>query len=250
MLNIVIPMAGAGSRFAKAGFKDPKPLILVNGQPMFEVVINNLRPLEPHQFIFICQDSHIEKYDLEKKIKDIDRGAIVVGVSKLTAGAAETVLLAKEIIDTSDPLMIANCDQFIKYDINQYLEDFYTSGVDGFLMTMRANDNRWSFVGVNSDGLVVEVREKEVISNEATVGIYNFRLGSDFVRSAMKMIDQNIRHKNEFYIAPVYNELIACRKRVRVHNIGALGENMFGLGTPEDLEQALKLNVFCGVPHA
>ena len=238
MINIVIPMAGRGRRFAEAGYEPPKPLIPVRGRPMIEVVIDNLRPAEAHRFIFICLAEHIGKYDLRRKLAALAPGCVIVPVAEVTEGAACTVLLAEDFIDNSEPLMIANSDQYVDADINAYLAS--GRGFDGFIMTMTAHDEKWSFIRLDGRGLVAEVREKEVISNEATVGIYNFAQGADFVSGAREMIAQNIRVNGEFYVAPVYNMLIERGRRISFHNIGAPGRGMFGLGLPEDLEAFLR----------
>ena len=243
MLNIVIPMAGAGSRFAVAGYENPKPLIDVAGLPMIQLVINNLRPREPHRFIFICQKSHLERYRLLEKLTDWAPGSSVVAVNGLTEGAACTVLAARDLIDNDQPLMIANSDQYIDTDINRYLSDMRARDLDGMIMTMSANDPKWSYVGIDEQGLVELVVEKEVISNEATVGIYNFRKGCDFVSAADRMISANLRVNNEFYVAPAYNLLIGQGARIGVCNVGKEADGMYGLGIPSDLDLFLSLPV-------
>ena len=140
MLNIVIPMAGAGSRFAKAGFLDPKPLIPVNGLPMIKVVINNLTPSVPHRFIFICQQQHIDAYGLTEKLSAWAPGCKIVGINGLTDGAACTVHAAKALIDNEHPVMIANSDQFVDLDIDDYLAAMDNAAADGIIMTMKADD--------------------------------------------------------------------------------------------------------------
>jgi len=236
VLNIVIPMAGAGSRFALAGYTDPKPLIPINGMPMINLVIKNLTPKRHHRFIFICQNEHIKNYDLRTKLNEWAPGSIVVGLDGLTDGAARTVLTAKHLIDNSDELMIANSDQYVDIDINDYLEEIEKRKLDGAIMTMKANDPKWSFVDLNNEKLVTRVVEKEVISDEATVGIYNFSRGSDFVSAAKNMIDQNLRSNNEFYVAPSYNLLISRGLRFGIYNIGEERSGMYGLGIPADLD--------------
>ena len=238
MLNIVIPMAGRGSRFAKEGYALPKPLIDVPGRPMIEYVTKNITPKQAHRFIYLCLQEHLDKYDLENMLKKISPGSIVVPVSEVTQGAACTVLLAEEYIDNDDMLMLANSDQYVDIDINEYINAIGSD--DGLIMTMYADDPKWSFIKFNSDRLVTMVREKEVISNEATVGIYNFRKGADFVRYAHQMIDKNIRVNNEFYVAPVYNEMIADGKKIGFYNIGSEDNGMYGLGIPSDLKKFLK----------
>lgn len=240
MLNIIIPMAGHGSRFSNAGYKMPKPLIDVNGKTMIERVIKNLTPDQDHKFIFIVLDEHINKYGVDKILKSVTPSCEILPINTVTEGAACTVLLAKEFIDSS-PLMIANSDQWINYDINKYLN--FNSTYDGMIMTMYADDPKWSFIGFNDD-LVTEVVEKEVISNEATVGIYNFSKGTDFINSAEQMILKDLRVNGEFYVAPVYNEMIGLEMKVGYHNIDSnIEKTMFGLGTPEDLDTFLNHKV-------
>ena len=231
MLNIVIPMAGRGSRFADAGYQLHKPLIDVCGRPMIEVVVRNIRPRREHRFIFICQEEHLKKYGLAEKLERMAPGCEIVTIDHITEGAACTVLLAEGYIDNDDELMIANSDQFVDTDINAYLAAM--GDHDGLIMTMPASDPKWSYIRYDEEGFVTLVREKEVISNQATVGIYNYRHGSDFVKYAKRMIAKNIRVNNEFYVAPVYNEMIEAGKKLAFRDVG---EKMYGLGTPEDLK--------------
>lgn len=243
MLNIVIPMAGRGSRFAQAGYTMPKPLIDIYGHPMIEYVTENIRPKREHRFIYICQQEHLEKFDLRRTLERMVPGCAVVTVDHITEGAACTVLLAEKYINNGDELMIANSDQFVDTDIDTYLAAM--EGYDGLIMTMPASDPKWSYIRYDEQGLVTLVREKEVISNQATVGIYNYKRGSDFVRYAHQMMEKNIRVNGEFYVAPVYNEMIEAGKRLAFRDVG---EKMYGLGTPEDLNMFVKLplskNVF------
>lgn len=243
MLNIVIPMAGAGSRFVKEGYKEPKPLIPINGIPMIKVVINNLRPQKvAHRFIFICQQAHIESYGLVQKFQSWAPGCEIVALNGITDGAACTVLAARKFIDNEDSLMIANSDQYVDTNIDDYLLEISKRQLDGLIMTMKANDPKWSFVSLSDEGLVEQVVEKKVISDEATVGIYNFKAGKDFVRAADQMIISNLKVNNEFYVAPTYNQLIEQGMKVGIFNIGLESAGMYGLGTPSDL------NIFLNLP--
>lgn len=239
-MNIVIPMAGAGSRFVAAGYSDPKPLIGVGGCEMIRIVIENLRPSIAHRFIFICQQEHIDDYDLAVKLDSWAPGCNIIGLHGLTRGAACTVLAARELINDEFPLMIANSDQFVDENIDCYLSKMDDVGLDGLVMTMTADDPKWSYVAVDADKLVTQVVEKRVISNEATVGVYNFRHGRDFVAAADKMISLDLRVNGEFYVAPVYNLLIESGLKVGIHNVGSEADGMYGLGTPSDLEIFLK----------
>lgn len=242
VVNVVIPMAGLGSRFAKAGYKLPKPLIDVFGKPMIQLVIENLTPKTYEtRFIFLCQKEHLEQYNLAKKLMQWSPGSEVVEVNGLTQGAACTVLLAKNLINNQTPLMIANCDQFVDCLIDDFLDAWFKQGFDGMIMTMTANDPKWSFVGFDSKGNPERVVEKEVISTEATVGIYGFKQGASFVKEAEEMIANEERVKNEFYVAPTYNKLIQQGARLGVFNIGSERNGMYGLGIPEDLDYFLTL---------
>ena len=234
MLTIVVPMAGRGSRFSEAGFVDPKPLIPVGRSPMIKVVIDNLTPTRPHRFVFICQADHVQAYGLRDRLSGWAPGCAIVELHGVTEGAACTVLAARDHIGEG-PLMIANSDQFVDVPIDAYL-DAGDGAHDGLIMTMTADDPKWSFVGLDDDGLVTRVVEKEVISHEATVGIYNFARGRDFVGGAQAMIAADNRVNGEFYVAPVYNEMIAAGARIAIMNVGAVGAGMYGLGTPADLD--------------
>lgn len=232
MLNIVVPMAGRGSRFAEAGYERPKPLIEIYGHSMIEYVVRNLEPNQEHRFLFICQQEHIEKFGIDKVLASLCNDAVIIPIEYITEGAACTVLLADSYINNEDPLMIANSDQYVDAPIDSYLCGI--NGFDGLIMTMPASHPKWSYIKYDEQRIVTLVREKEVISNEATVGIYNYAHGSDFVRYAKQMIKKNIRVNGEFYVAPVYNEMIEAGKRITFYDVG---EKMYGLGTPEDLEQ-------------
>ncbi|MCX8521424.1 MAG: glycosyltransferase family 2 protein [Rhodoferax sp.] len=243
MLNIVIPMAGAGSRFASEGYGEPKPLIPVHGRPMIQTVINNLRPACDHRFIFVCRQAHIDAFALREKLDAWAPGCEIASVPALTEGAACTVLAARSFINTEFPLMIANSDQYVDVSIDDYLNVMARQKYDGLIMTMRASDPKWSFVALDANQLVTQVAEKQVISNEATVGIYNFKRGADFVEQAEAMIATNERVNGEFYVAPVYNRLIAAAKQIGIFNIGSEGAGMYGLGIPSDLQRFLASEV-------
>lgn len=230
-------MAGRGSRFANAGYTLPKPLIEIHGHPMIEYVVKNIRPDYECCYIFICLQEHLDTYNLSERLESIAPGCIIVPVNQVTEGAACTVLLAEKYIDNNDPMMIANSDQYVDIDINNYLDAM--GDYDGLIMTMTADDPKWSFIQYDKAGFVTLLREKEVISDEATVGIYNYKKGADFVKYAKQMIKKNIRVNNEFYVAPVYNEMIEDGKKLVYYNIGQDDEKMHGLGTPEDLEKFL-----------
>ena len=237
-MKILIPMAGEGSRFAKEGYTFPKPLIDVNGKPMIQKVVENLD--FSAEYIFLVRKEHIEKYNgLELLLKQITNNNYkIVVADSLTEGAACTALLAKDYIDTDDDLLIANSDQIIEYSQENFNYLKQLTAVDAMVFCFNAVHPKWSFVKINSRGIITEVAEKNPISNIATCGIYWYRKGSEFVKCAEEMIEKNIRVNNEFYIAPVYNELIKKNKTLIPFYVHA----MHGIGTPEDLKTYLKQN--------
>ena len=240
MLNIVLPIAGRGSRFARAGYHLPKPLIPVNGQPMIELVTENVRPHQPHRLIYLCLQEHLDQTNMRSVLQRVSPGCRIVPVCQVTEGAACTVLLARDYINNDEPLMLANSDQYVDIDINDYLAEMERQHADGLIMTFLSDHPKWSYVRFDPQGKVTEVVEKQVISNDATVGIYNFRQGADFVRAAEQMIARDLRVKGEFYVAPTYNQLIGEGKRLVAYNVGREGAGMYGLGTPVDLQCFLK----------
>ena len=233
-MKVLIPMAGAGSRFAAAGYTFPKPLIEVNNKPMIQTVVENLNV--DAEFVFVVQKEHYDKYHLKALLELIAPGCKIVQTDGMTEGAACTALLAKEFIDNDEPLLFANSDQFLEWDSNEFLYSMMADEVDGGMVTFTATHPKWSFAKLGDDGFVSEVAEKKPISNIATTGIYYWSKGSDFVKYAEQMINKDLRVNNEFYVCPVFNEAIADKKKIRVFPIN----KMWGLGTPEDLKTYLE----------
>lgn len=242
MLNVIIPMAGAGSRFAKAGYKKPKPFIDVLGKPMICHVLDNLK-MPSAQFILIARAEHCTAES--ENVEQIKReyGAQFVLVDKLTEGAACTVLFAHRLINNDSPLLIANSDQIVDMRIADYIEDSERRGLDGSVLCFEDSDKKWSYAKIGTDGLISEIREKEVISSNATVGIYYFKRGSDFVENAIDMIIQNERVNGEFYVAPVYNYAIRLGRKFGIYSIDK--NEMHGTGTPADLDAYVKFKEGC-----
>jgi HAD superfamily hydrolase (TIGR01509 family) len=235
-MNIIIPMAGHGSRFLQAGYTFPKPLIEVHGKPMIQVVIDNLK-VDAH-FIFIVQKEHREKYNLDSMLSLLAPGCDIVDVDKVTEGAACTVLLGKEFINNDNPLVIANSDQFVEWSSLDFFYKMNEQNLDGGIVSFKSTHPKWSYAKTDNNGLVLEVAEKKTISDIATVGIYYWKKGSDFVKYAEQMIDKNIRVNKEFYVCPVYNEAILDGLKFKTFDV----PKMWGLGTPEDLDYYLEMN--------
>jgi len=232
-LNVLIPMAGAGSRFQSAGYTFPKPLIEVNGRPMIQMVVDNLN-MNAH-FIFIVQKEHYEKYNLKYMLQLIAPGCDIVQVEGLTEGAACTTLLAEQYINSENPLVIANSDQFIEWNSNEAMYSFSADDIDGGILTFKSTHPKWSYAKLDERGFVSEIAEKKVISDNATVGVYYWKHGSDYVKYAKEMIVSNDRTNNEFYVAPTFNYAVKAGKKIKIKEIAA----MYGTGTPEDLNYFL-----------
>ncbi len=232
-LNVLIPMAGLGSRFRDAGYSFPKPLIDIDGKPMIQVVVDNLNIKA--NFTYIVQQEHYEKYELQHMLNRITPNCNIVQVNGLTEGAAVTALMAKEFINNDKPLIIANSDQVVDWSSRSFLYEMITKNADGGIVTFKSTHPKWSYAKINSVGHVLEVAEKKTISDIATVGIYYWKHGKDFVKYAEQMIAKNIRTNNEFYICPIFNEAIGDNQKVLTHDV----ERMWGVGTPEDLNYYL-----------
>ena len=232
-LNILIPMAGEGSRFREVGYTFPKPIIEVKGKPMIQLVVENLNIKA--NYIFIIRKDHQKKFNIKSLLSVIQPNCKIVEVDELTEGAACTALLAKKYINNNNPLLIANSDQYIKWDSSKTMYNFISKKIDGGILTFESVHPKWSYAKIDKNEVVTEVAEKKVISNNATVGIYYWSKGNDFVKYANQMIKKNIRTNNEFYICPVFNEAIKAGKVIKSEKI----EKMQGLGTPEDLDNFL-----------
>lgn len=233
-MNVLIPMAGNGSRFAQAGYTFPKPLIEVHGKPMIQVVVENLAV--DANYIFVVQKSHREKYNLDSMLSLICPGCKIVEVDGVTEGAACTVLLAKDFINTDESLVIANSDQFIEWNSLEFFYKMNEQNLDAGIVSFRATHPKWSYAKVDDSGFVTEVAEKNPISDIATVGVYYWKQGRDFVKYAESMVLKDIRVNNEFYVCPVFNEALLDGLKIKTFDI----PRMWGIGTPEDLNYFLE----------
>lgn len=240
MMNIVIPMAGAGSRFSQAGFTKPKPFIDVAGKPMIVRVLENLASPDA-RYILLARQEHMDaEIALVTEIED-SFNATFIPINQLTEGTACTLLYAREHINTNAPLLIANSDQIVDIRIADFLDDCKRRELDGSILTFvdPKRDPKWSFAKLGTDDLVREVQEKKAISEYATVGIYLYARGSDFVNAAIDMIIRRERVNNEYYTCPTYNYAIAAGRKIGIYNIPVAA--MHGIGTPEDLASYLAL---------
>ena len=237
-------MAGEGSRFANAGYTLPKPLIDVDGKPMIQVVVENLN-IPDARYIFIVRKEHRRLYDMDTILNRLVKNCIIIETDGLTEGAACSIMLAKDYIDSDTPLLLANSDQYIEWNAQDFLSTMHSDRVDGGIVTFEDLHPRWSYAKTDVDNRVTEVAEKNPISTHATTGVYFWKRGSDFVKYAQRMISENIRVNNEFYTCPVFNQAIQDNKNI----IAYPAESMHGLGIPEDLEQFLRHKFNSIDPH-
>jgi NDP-sugar pyrophosphorylase family protein len=228
-------MAGVGSRFVNAGYTKPKPFIDVAGKPMIVRVLDNLA-IPNARYVLVARREHLQaEIDLVRQIEQSYQ-AIFVQIDNITEGTACTVLHARKLINNSTPLLIANSDQIVDFNPIDYVNDCVIRNLDGSILTFKdeTRNPKWSFARTGEDGLVQEVKEKKPISDCATVGIYLFKHGEDFVNAAIDMFLHQDRVNNEYYTCPSYNYLIKENKNIGIYNVPAVA--MHGVGTPEDLE--------------
>jgi len=234
-MNVLIPMAGAGKRFEEMGYSFPKPLIDVDGKPMIQVVVDSLNI--DAKYIYVVQKEHYEKYNLKHLLNLISPNCEIVQIDEMTEGAACTTLLAEKYIDNDEPLLIANSDQYLDWNSNEFMYSMIADDIDGGILTFTATHPKWSFAKLEDSGFVERVAEKDPISNIATVGVYFWTRGTDYVKYCKQMLVKDIRTNNEFYVCPVYNQGIEDGKKIKTYHIDR--KQMWGLGTPEDLRRFL-----------
>jgi NDP-sugar pyrophosphorylase family protein len=234
MLKIIVPMGGEGRRFVEQGYTFPKPLIEIDGRPMIELVVQNLCPDQPHEFIFICRQQHLEQYALNDVLKIVAPGCRVVSMRDATAGALCSVLLASNHLDGNQELLVANADQIVDVCIDSFLADARNRQADGSLVTFHSTHPKWSYVRLE-DELVVAAAEKRPISTHATAGLYYFRRSDQFIAAAERMLLKNASLRSEFFVCPVYNEFVLTGMRVTTFEIDR--HAMHSLGTPEDVKR-------------
>lgn len=233
-MNIVIPMAGAGSRFAKEGYKLPKPFIDIDGRMMIERVLDGLE-YDGANYILVIQEKfqRENRDELNKITKNYDVGFVTV--ERLTQGASCTALASHEIINDDIPVVFCDSDNIFENEVFvDFLEDALNRGLDGSLLTFETDKDCFSFVELDEGGFGIRTAEKDPISTHAIAGAYFFGKGSDFVKNVINMMIYNDRAKGEFYMSNVYNYLIRDGGRVGIFDIK--DSQWDCVGTPAQLE--------------
>ncbi len=235
MLNILVPLAGAGKSFKDKEFTFPKALVEIHGKPMIQIVLESLRFTTEHQFIFIIRKEEDLQYNLGSVLSLLTENPKIIYVESPTKGAACSALLAIDHIDSENPLIIVNADQYIDSDVNVIYQNFSDRGLDGGIVTFESVHPRWSFVRLDGDGMVTEAAEKRPLSRHATAGFYYFRQGKMFVRAGVEMIKKEASVNDQYYVCPAYNEMILLGKKIGTVNIEK--NRFYPLGSPEDVQE-------------
>lgn len=235
-IQLVIPMAGLGKRFVDANYKVLKPLIPIHGVPMIKLVVDNLMSDKVGHVILIVQRETIENVNLREILAHLSIPLTIVAVESLTEGPADTVRLAKPVLDNKLPLVVANSDQFVNAEIDNFYDMLNGNEDSTAILTMEDDDPKWSYVEIDQGGRVVSVKEKVVISNQATVGVYGFSSAQLAWDAFSVMWAKDDRTNGEFYVAPAYNYVALTDVPIYLINLGPISSVMYGLGTPNDLE--------------
>jgi NDP-sugar pyrophosphorylase family protein len=237
VIQLVIPMAGLGSRFTAAGFTIPKPLIPVHGVEMYKLVLSNLISSQVARIVLICPRSFGMKRLEPQLTRATSAEVTIVEIEALTSGPASTVNLAKGELNLSEPLVIANSDQYVDFLVDDFYKTLLGGDYLGAVLTMQDDDPKWSYAEVDSACLIRRVVEKEVISTHATVGIYGFSVARDFFEAYDSMTEADFRVNGEFYVAPSYEFSPKFQSPgAKAIDLGPVGSVMYGLGIPKDLE--------------
>jgi dTDP-glucose pyrophosphorylase len=235
-INIVIPMAGLGNRFKIKGYDEIKPMIKIGEKRMIELAINSIG-IEG-EFIFIVNNHEGQSNELIKLLNVIVNNPKIIEIDYLTEGPASSVLLAKELINNDNPLIVTNCDQIMEWDSKDFHKTLKETNKDGIVVTYNVLTEKNSYVKLDKNGDAILFAEKQIISEYSLNGIHFWKKGSDFVTSVESMVNKNIRVNNEFYIAPTYNEMIGENKKIGVYHIDQ--SKHWSVGIPDDLEKYLK----------
>ena len=233
-MNIVIPMAGLGTRFANEGFDLPKPLIETNGKTLIEHSVDTLGVYGKYIFITRKYDNPKHNELLTKRLKEIQPDCIEIQLDKPTRGAAETALAAKKYINNTSKLIITNCDQITDWDANDFNEFISNPNIDGVVVTYPSNNPKNSFAVVE-DNHVVKLVEKDPVSDIALIGVHYWKEGHIFVKSSEQLLaDFSHEGRPECYISETYNYLIKSSFKIKNYHIST--NEYIPLGTPYDLK--------------
>jgi dTDP-glucose pyrophosphorylase len=236
-MNILIPLAGKGSRFRQK-FDKPKPLIEINSKPIIQHVIESIKI--PGTYIFIIQKEHNINNRLSELLNKLCEECKIIEIDYYTDGAAQSCYLAKEYIDNDKPLFMTNCDQIYEWDPTEFINYCKDNNYDGVVVTEKKQSPTYSYIKLDKNNYGLELAEKEIISNNALIGMHYWKKGSDFILSAKELIEKNIKMKNEYYISLTYNILINKKLKISNYELKS-NEKYYVVGTPKELFDYLNL---------
>lgn len=228
-MNIIVPMAGRGSRFADAGVTTPKPLIDIQGEPMLRWALKSITGIDYARLIFITLQEHDAEYGVVKWLQDTF-SADVIALPDVTEGQLCTVLAARDAINRDEDVLIISSDTYVVSDLGRHIAD-RDPECAGIISVANMPGDRWSFARTDEAGRVVEVAEKVRISDHASTGMYYFTNGCQFVEVAEDMIRREEKTRGEYYVIPVYQKYIARGWLVTISEVN----KMWDMGTPDAL---------------
>lgn len=233
-MNILFLLAGDSRAFEEQGYQYPKYLIEIDGVPLIQHVIEHVAATRPTRHIFVIRKEEAERFHFESVLRLLSPQSEVVIAEENTRGAACTALLAVEMIDTDEPLLVVNGDQVAEVALDDAITSFEERKLDGGMVVFDSVHPRWSYARLDERDLVIETAEKRPISRNATAGLYYFNKGSVFVRAAKEMIRKDANVSGSFYVCPVYNEMLLDQARIGVFRIPR--ENYHSLALPQGVQ--------------
>ena len=232
-MTVIITMAGLGSRFRKAGYNCPKYMIEAKGKTLFDWSMDSLVGYNKNvsKYIFVVRNEDDSEQFIREHMTSYGISNIeIIGIDYLTDGQATTCMLAIPYCDLDEEIMVYNIDTYVEPNEMKY-EDI--SG-DGHIPCFHADGDHWSFVKLDENGSAVEVREKQRISDNCTLGAYYFKSAKLYKKLYEEYYaDGSGMEKSEKYIAPLYNYMIEQGMKVTVSIVDA--GKVHVLGTPEEL---------------
>jgi dTDP-glucose pyrophosphorylase len=235
-MNIIIPMAGNGQRFIDAGYKEDKPFVKIFNKPMFRIAIENLN-ISGHYYLLV-KLKHMQRILSQLKFLPQDSQYTVIPIKKRVNGSTAACLTLCETIMPNEPLIVANCDQIIDWNSVDFLKFCELCTAEGVVTTFKANSAQHSYARENEDGQVIEIKEKQVISNDALCGVHFWNRADMAFWSFQKALEGPPHYNGEYYIAPTYNEIIKLDGLVLQYKTNG----MVVLGTPHQLEEYISEN--------
>jgi len=229
-MNVILPMAGRGTRFSNSGYSTPKPFIEILGKPMFLWALKSIAGLDINKLIIIVLEEHRTKYNLDHLLNCYCNFPFqIITLKNVTEGQLCTVMEAEPYVNNEEEILIISSDTLVISDIGEVIKK-NISNVDGIISTMVSDiGDNWSFVKLDSFENVVAVAEKNRISNNISTGLYYFKNSNKFFHYAHLLINRNMRVNGEFYIIPVYELMLNDFLQIKVAN----SLQMWDMGNPE-----------------